>query len=75
MIAHLPTELDQEKYSELLDFIQDELLQTRSPRKYLIESTVAALKSIEPAISKEGLQQLEKWISNYFQQLEEMKRV
>jgi AcrR family transcriptional regulator len=72
---NIPTVLEQEKYSELLDFIQDELLQTRAPRKYLIESTVATLKSIEPAITKKELQQLEKWISNYFQQLEEMKLV
>ncbi|WP_284035715.1 TetR/AcrR family transcriptional regulator [Neobacillus sp. 114] len=68
----IPSEIDQEKYIELLDFIQDEILQTKAPRKYLIESTVVTLKSFKPAISKKGLQQLEQWLSNYFHQFDEM---
>jgi AcrR family transcriptional regulator len=69
----IPTELEQEKYGELLDFIQDELVETKAPRKYLIEITIATLKSFEPTFSKKGLEQLEQWISNYFHQLDEMK--
>ncbi|MDR7001058.1 TetR/AcrR family transcriptional regulator [Neobacillus niacini] len=60
-----PNEEDQEKYLELLNFIQEELMHIRSPRKYLIESALATLKSEISYYAEKELNQLEKLISDY----------
>ena len=60
-----PSEAEQEKYLELFDFIQDELMQKRALRKHLIKSTLSTLKTeISPFAEKE-LQQLEKLIGHF----------
>ncbi|MFJ5714785.1 TetR/AcrR family transcriptional regulator [Neobacillus sp. NPDC093127] len=63
------TEGEQEKYLELLDFIQDELLHGHKPRKFLIESALGTLSS---SFLKKELKQLEELIEEYFKQLEEV---
>jgi AcrR family transcriptional regulator len=57
-----------EKSEELLDFIEDELLKSNNPRKFLIESALLSLKST--LISKENkeLQKLEELVADYFNQ-------
>ncbi len=54
------------KYIELLDFILDELVNTKEPRKFLIESVLSVLKT-EPSLFKAGdMQKLEEQIKQYF---------
>jgi AcrR family transcriptional regulator len=62
---------DQEKYYELLDFIQEEILHTRAPRKFLIESALQTLKNNPADIWEKELLQLNQIITAFFQQLEE----
>ncbi|MEH7505226.1 TetR/AcrR family transcriptional regulator [Neobacillus drentensis] len=66
---NLHIEREQVKNLELLDFIQEELLHTSNPRKYLIESALSTLK--ESTILKKENQELEGLIEVYFRQLEE----
>ncbi|WP_342351991.1 TetR/AcrR family transcriptional regulator [Neobacillus soli] len=60
---------EQEKYIELLEFIQDELLHTSMPRKFLIESTLSTLKG--SAVCEKEHRQLEELVDTYFKQTEE----
>ncbi len=59
---------EQEKYIELLDFIQEEFLHSRSPRKFLIKSALSSLNG-QPILKKE-IQVLEQLIEDYFNQLD-----
>jgi AcrR family transcriptional regulator len=68
---NLVTEEEQEKYTELIEFIKEELLHSRSPRKYIIESTLSSLK-VYSFWNKE-LQQLEKLIDAYFAEQDKTK--
>jgi hypothetical protein len=63
-------EADQEKYIELLDFIQDEFLHSRTPRKFLIESALASLNS--QTVWKKELLQLGQFIDEYYNHLEKV---
>ncbi|MGE8207496.1 TetR/AcrR family transcriptional regulator [Heyndrickxia sp. NPDC080065] len=56
---------DQSKYIELLDFIQEELLDSKNPRKFLIESALFSLKSDQALIEKKHLQKLDQLITEY----------
>ncbi|MFF2445688.1 TetR/AcrR family transcriptional regulator [Neobacillus sp. NPDC058068] len=67
---NLLDEGEQEKYLELLDFIQDELLHGNKPRKFLIESALVSLNS--SSFWKKELKQLEGLIEDYIKQLEEV---
>jgi AcrR family transcriptional regulator len=62
---------EQEKYIELLDFVQEEIMQTRSPRKFLIESTLLTLQNNPGEHWKKELQQLNQIITSFFHHLEE----
>lgn len=53
-------------YIELLDFIHDELLQVKEPRKFLLESALLSLKTAKVPLDQEQLAQLERMISHYF---------
>ncbi|MFA9558533.1 TetR/AcrR family transcriptional regulator [Evansella sp. AB-rgal1] len=53
------------KYLELVEFLHDELLQTKHPRKFLIESCLLSLKQGKTSIEKKDLQQLEVLIENF----------
>lgn len=68
---HFQDKNDQEKYHELLDFIQEEMLHTRAPRKFLIESALQTLQNNPSDIWKKELLQLNQIITAFFQQLEE----
>jgi AcrR family transcriptional regulator len=50
---------EQAKYLELLDFVQDELLNSKYPRKFIIESTLQALKSSDVFIENMVFEQFE----------------
>lgn len=52
---------EQIKYIELLDFIQSEILNSKKPRKYLIESALLSLKT-DKAFSEQQLQELERLV-------------
>ena len=55
------------KYIDLLDFIQDELLNSKNPRKYLIESVLLSLKAGQSAFEKKELQRLEQVVQQMFE--------
>lgn len=65
--------VEQSKYNELLDFIQDELLHSKTPRKFLIECALSSLKmnQAQASFEKIELEKLDQLISAYFTQLEE----
>lgn len=68
---HFQDKNDQEKYNELLDFIQEEIMHTRAPRKFLIESALQTLQNNPAGIWEKELLQLNEIITAYFHQLEE----
>jgi AcrR family transcriptional regulator len=68
---HFQDKNDQEKYNELLDFIQEEIMHTRAPRKFLIESTLQTLQNNAAGVWEKELHQLNEIITAYFHQLEE----
>jgi AcrR family transcriptional regulator len=68
---HFHDKNDQEKYNELLEFIQEEIMHTRAPRKFLIESALQTLQNNTLDIWEEELLQLTQIISAFFLQLEE----
>lgn len=57
---------EQEKYHELLDFIHEELLHTKNPRKFLVESTLATLKSDQNLQKNKDIEQIEQLTKEYF---------
>lgn len=64
---------EQEKYFELLDFLDNELLHSKAPRKFLIESTINSLKSSNPSsIWKKEVQTIEQYIEKYYQDIREI---
>lgn len=62
-------ELEQQKYSELLNFIQDELFHQPSSRKFIIESTLKSLKQSGVSSFKANLKTLEQLISSYLEEI------
>ncbi|MFJ8258351.1 TetR/AcrR family transcriptional regulator [Peribacillus asahii] len=62
---------DQSKYIELLDFVQEELLDSKNPRKFLIESAIFSLKSDQTFFEKKDLQKLEKLVEYRYLSLPE----
>ncbi|MEH7253721.1 TetR/AcrR family transcriptional regulator [Neobacillus niacini] len=67
---HFQEKNEQEKYLELLDFIQEEVLHTRSPRKFLIESALQTLENNTVELWKLELHQLNQIITKFYQQIE-----
>lgn len=63
----LKHENEPERYVELLDFIYEELTNTKEPRKYLIESTVTFLKHGESNFKNEDLTTLDSLILKRYQ--------
>lgn len=66
----LMDEKEQEKYLELLEFVQDEIIHTRAPRRFLIESALQTIKQNPAALWKKELQQIDQLVVDYFSQLE-----
>lgn len=66
-----PADEQSKKYSELLDFIQDELLHSKEPRVFLIESALLSLRSSYECFVNDELQTLDRLISTNFNQKED----
>lgn len=62
---------EQSKYIELLDFVQDELLNTKNPRKFLVESALLSLKEGQVFLKIKDLQNLDQLAATFFNQIEE----
>lgn len=56
---------EQVKYLELLDFVQDELLDSKYPREFLIKSTLQSLNSSELFIGNRVFEKLETLVLDY----------
>lgn len=67
----LPYSKQPSKHHELLDFIQTELLHSKSPRRFLIESALLSLKTDPIFSEKKELQQLDQLVTAYLAQNEE----
>ncbi|MFZ7944545.1 MULTISPECIES: TetR/AcrR family transcriptional regulator [Bacillaceae] len=65
-------ENEQEKYIEMVEFIQDELLHTNNPRKFLIESILSSMNKY--SFWKKELIQLEQLVEGFFTQLDEFEK-
>ena len=61
---------EQNKYHELLDFIQEEIIHTRSPRKFLIQSALLSLKQNPALLWKKELEQLDELIEAFYSSME-----
>ena len=61
---------EQEKYIELLDFVSEELLHSRNPRKFLVGNILSCLKSDQAFLATKELQNLDQLIKDYFTQTE-----
>lgn len=64
---------DLNKYIELLDFIQEELVDSKKPRKFLIESALLSLKSSDLIFGKKEFQKLEQLVVTYLNKREELE--
>ncbi|MFK9093550.1 TetR/AcrR family transcriptional regulator [Bacillus salipaludis] len=62
---------DQIKYVELLDFILDELLNNKSPRKFLVGSALTSLNLNKDTFEKKAFQKLCQLSTSFFEQIEE----
>ena len=59
---------EKSNFIELLDFIQDELFNSKNPRKFLIESALLSLKSSETVFKNNELQKLDQVLTDYFRE-------
>lgn len=57
---------ERKKYEELLDFIQEELIQGKSPRQFVIYSAVRTLQAESSLFSQQLLNKLEKLLNDFF---------
>lgn len=63
---------EQEKMLEMLDFIQDEILDSKKPRKFMIGVALEHLKIHDLFYQNQELNKLNQLVSAYFTHLEEM---
>ncbi|MDP4087030.1 MAG: TetR/AcrR family transcriptional regulator [Bacillota bacterium] len=57
---------DQPKYLELLDFIHEEIIQSKTPRKFLIKSALSSLGANSEACIRLELTKLEQVVEEFF---------
>ncbi|MDP4086321.1 MAG: TetR/AcrR family transcriptional regulator [Bacillota bacterium] len=62
----LSNDPNQLKYLELLDFIQEEVIQSKTPRKFLIKCALFSLRENKQAFSRAELSNLELLVDEYF---------
>lgn len=62
---HMNEGADQLEHFELLDFIQEEVIHSKTPRKFLIKSALATLREISGDIWQPDLQKLEEIIEDF----------
>ncbi|MFK2825987.1 TetR/AcrR family transcriptional regulator [Bacillus sp. B190/17] len=67
----LNNQIEGTKCIELLDFIQDELLHSKSPRKFLTESALSSLQAERESFGEEELHKLNQLVASYFDQIEQ----
>jgi AcrR family transcriptional regulator len=63
-------EEEQPKFTELLDFVQEELIHSKTPRKFLIVCAMHTLRADQPSHCKKEFQKLEELVDAYFEQEE-----
>jgi AcrR family transcriptional regulator len=63
-------EKEREKYFEYLDFIEEEILQTRLPRRFLIESAFRSLKDTKIPQMKQEILLLEQLTEDYLKEIQ-----
>ncbi|MFC4319995.1 TetR/AcrR family transcriptional regulator [Litchfieldia salsa] len=66
----LSTSKDSVKYTELLDFIHDDLIQSKHHRQHLVESVLTSLKNEKPVVDLEHFKKLTQLIEEFFNKLE-----
>lgn len=59
---------EENRYLELLMFIEDELIHSHHPRKFLIESALASLKTDPCMVKDTSIKNLEELINDYYKQ-------
>ncbi|MDQ0219768.1 TetR/AcrR family transcriptional regulator [Peribacillus cavernae] len=59
---------EQSNYLELLDFVQDELSNSKNPRKFLVKSALLSLKEGQETFEKKELQKLDQLVATFFTQ-------
>ena len=64
---------EQAKCIELLDFLLDELLHSKNPRKFLVESAISSLRADKESFSEKELKKLEQLVKAYFLELEQLE--
>ncbi|MBL4950733.1 TetR/AcrR family transcriptional regulator [Neobacillus sp. OS1-32] len=57
-------------YGDLLDFIEEELLDAKNPRKFLIDSVLQTLQTVEDKKVQVELQELSILVQEYFDQID-----
>lgn len=57
-------------YEDLLDFIEEELLDAKNPRKFLIDSVLQTLQTVEDKKVQVELQELSLLVQEYFDQID-----
>ncbi len=67
---HLNENEDLSSFIELLHFVHDEILHSKNPRKFLIESAIFSMKSYQPDNIKKELEQLEYLVTEFFEKNE-----
>ncbi|CAH0345427.1 TetR/AcrR family transcriptional regulator [Bacillus sp. CECT 9360] len=67
----LSDNIEHAKYVELLDFVQGELLNSKNPRKFLVESAFLSLKGGREFFEEKQIQNLEQLVRVFFSQNEE----
>ncbi|MEH7107959.1 TetR/AcrR family transcriptional regulator [Bacillus sp. JJ1764] len=65
---------DQLKYVELLDFILEEMLHSKKPRKFLVKTTIDSLKNHIGDIASKDLEKLDRIIDHYFDKKESVSQ-
>lgn len=61
----MKSKLSGTQYVELLDFILEEVLEAKSPRRFLLENMIGALKEC-PALSETDIEKLEDTLHSFF---------
>lgn len=61
----------QEKYTELLEFVHEELLHSKKPRRFLVESALLSLRAGLEFFEEKQLENLEQLVEAFFKRTEE----
>ncbi|NHM32096.1 TetR/AcrR family transcriptional regulator [Neobacillus terrae] len=62
---------ESEKYLELLEFIKDEVIKTRMPRKFLIQSALQSLQSAGALLGEKQVENFRRLVDSYLNQIKE----